>query len=53
MTEGDDGMSSKGAQLSVECSTSTTSGGVAEALDLVGVDTEGSGVERCVVSMLL
>ena len=54
MREGGDGTSSEVARLSAECSTSTASGGEAEALDLGGgVDAEGSRVERWVVSRLL
>ena len=38
--------------LSAGCSTSTASGGEAEALNLGGeVDAEGSKVERCIVSV--
>ena len=54
MGEGDDGASSNGAQLSAECSTSRASGGEASARDpRRGVDAEGFGVERSIVSMPL
>ena len=55
MGKEDGGKSSEGAQLSAERLRSISSGREADTLDLgVVVDhAEGSGVERCVVSMTL